>query len=260
MNSANIALILLQIAVLIATLFGSIRAIGTSDHSIPLIFFAFAMTSVLLSDFYWLAYMFLRPETRMPFAANEIAEWAMFLLLGTSLTTGLPGLFCAARRETLFAALFSAANAALWGAWSGEWVQDIMTGAALGYLLCCLASRLKGSGSLSTPEWGTLGGACVVLIAAESSVLLVPESFKQPVDLLCYALLFAVAAFLILLAALTMRKGGDPDRGVGLSFAAFAWCIITMYLSTGTLYFVAFLLVTLCFQMMFLSLRKEAAS
>ena len=76
-------------------------------------FFMLAMTSYLLSNLYWIAYDFLKPDTRMPIACNEIGECAMILLLSAGLESLLkdkkkvPG-------EIAFAFLFIGANIASW--------------------------------------------------------------------------------------------------------------------------------------------------
>ena len=110
---------LIQTAVLLLVFLGTLRLLGSGMREVRTVLFAFAVASVLLSNLYWLAYDILRPGTRMPFAANEIGEWALFLLLGAALNTQSERMN--AKREMLFAALFTAANAALWIAWSGEW-------------------------------------------------------------------------------------------------------------------------------------------
>ena len=133
----------------------------------------------------------------MPFAANEIREWAMFLLLGAALTARHPIRFQSAKREIVGAVLFAAACTALWIAWSGEWVQDILTGVSFGYLLCALVSRIRQEEAYSDRDWLRLGTACCVLIAAQTAIFFVPGSAAKPLDLFCYVLLFAAAlAFL----------------------------------------------------------------
>ena len=117
-------------AILLLVFLGTLRLLASEKRDARTVLFAFAVASVLLSNLYWLAYDILRPGTRMPFAANEIGEWALFLLLGAAVRTQPEA--PSAKREVFCAALFTAANVALWIAWSGEWIQDILTGAAFG--------------------------------------------------------------------------------------------------------------------------------
>ena len=200
--NATVSLNLFQTGVLLFAFIGAVRLVGVDRRTTRVVFFAFAMACALLSNLYWLAYDILRPETRMPFAANEIGEWALFLLMGASLGADpVPG---ALHIEAVCAALFSAASAALWAlfmvcntalwiAWSGEWVQDILTGAAYGYFICRLLVRIRREGVFSGWEWVVLAAVCPVLIAAQAAIFFVPLALKRPLDLFCYALLFAVA-------------------------------------------------------------------
>ena len=147
-------------AILLLVFLGTIRLLELEKREARTVLFAFAVASVLLSNLYWLAYDILRPGTRMPFAANEIGEWALFLLLGAAVRTQ-PEVH-SAKREVFCAALFTAANVALWIAWSGEWIQDILTGAAFGYFLCMLAAQLRQEEAFPVWEWRLLGVACPV--------------------------------------------------------------------------------------------------
>ena len=254
----EVILNLIQTAVLLLVFLGTLRLLGTGRREVRTVFFAFALASAVLSLLYWLAYDILRPDTRMPFAANEIGEWALFLLLGAALRTQseIPS----AKREVFCAALFTAANAALWIAWSGEWVEDILTGAAFGYFLCTLAARIKQTEAFPAWEWRLFGISCPVLVAAQAAIFFVPEPVKQPLDLFCYLLLFAVAALLLMRAVRSLKSGGQSASAVPHAFAAYAWTTITLYMSSGGFYIAALLLSTLCFPMMLLALRKEAAA
>lgn len=256
----DVLLTLFQIGMLLFILLGTIRMIGADKRSLKMALFAFAVASVLLSDLYWLAYGILRPGTRMPFAANEIGEWALFLLLGASLTSQHPIRFQSAKPEILCAALFSAANAALWVAWSGEWVQDILTGVVFGYFLCALVWRVKEENAFSASMWRFCGILCIILIAAQTATFFAPEPVGKPLDLFCYGLLFIGAAVFIVRAVLSLRKDTEPTQCVCHSFAAFAWTVTTMYMSSGGFYNVAMVLSTLCFLLMYLALRKEVAA
>lgn len=248
---------LIRAIVLILILLGTFRFIGLEKFTARVIFFTLGVACILFSDLYWLAYDLLRPETRMPFAANEIGEWALFLLLGTSLCFGKPLRFREAKWEMLCAVLFSAANAALWIAWSGEWVQDILTGLAFAYFLCALVSQIKTEKQFSVSRLRMLGILCVLLIAGQTATFLVPEAARKPLDLLCYGFLFAVALCLLARAARAIIKNDDPARDVCDTFIAFAWIVVTMYMSEGGFYAAAYALSAICFPLMFLTLKKE---
>ena len=159
-----------------------------------------------------------------------------------------------------FAALFTAANVALWIAWSGEWIQDILTGVAFGYFLCSLTARIKQAEGF--PPWKRrfLGVSCLVLIMVQTAIFFVPKKMKQPIDLFCYCLLFAVAAFLLICAFRSLGKARRSSSAVLETFAAYAWAEVTLYMSSGRIYYAALLLATLCFPMMLLALKKEGVT
>ena len=245
-------------AILLLVFLGTLRLLASEKRDARTVLFAFAVASVLLSNLYWLAYDILRPGTRMPFAANEIGEWALFLLLGAAVRTQPEA--PSAKREVFCAALFTAANVALWIAWSGEWIQDILTGAAFGYFLCTLAAQLRQEEAFPVWEWRLLGVACPVFIAAQTAIFLVPEPMKRSLDLFCYCLLFAVMAILLIRALRSLGKAERASSAVLATFAAYAWTTVTQYMSSGWFYIAALLLATLCFPMMLLALRKEVAA
>ena len=248
---------LLRALVLVFILLSTFRFIGHEKFTARIVFFTLAVACILLCDLYWLAYDILRPETRMPFAANEIGEWALFLLLGAALNSGKPIRFREAKWEMLCAVLFSAANAALWIAWSGEWVQDILSGLAFAYFLCALVSQIKTEALFSVSHWRELGILCLLLVTGQASTFFISEEIRRHLDLLCYVLLFTVALFLLARAVMVIRKNSDPAHGVCGSFIAFAWVMVTMYMSEGSFHAAAYGLSAICFPLMFLALKKE---
>lgn len=253
--NTDIFLNLLQMIVLMSVFVGAIRLIHPEDRPIRLILFAFAAASVLLSNLYWLAYDILRPGTRMPFAANEIAEWAVFLLLGAALK--VKQVERTARCVMTGAALFAAASAGLWIAWSGEWVEDILTGVSYGYFICCLTAQMKQEDAFSCREWRLLGIAGLVLIAAQTATFFVPVPAKQILDLFCYILMFTAALLFILKSVFSFREDVRPAKTVCSAFAAFAWAVTVVYMSAGAWYIAALLLSMICYPLMLSALKRE---
>ena len=248
---------ILQITITFVLLLLAIRRVQKSDHTMAVVFFAFGMACLLLSDLYWLAYGLLRPDTRMPFAANEIGEWALFLLLGACLNADFPAMYALARGKLLCAVLFAAACTALWIGWSGEWVQDILTGIVFGYFLCCLAARAVGTGAFSDRLWRMLGVFCLVLVLAQAATFFASEPLRKPLDLFCYALMFAVMAYLLILAIRALR-GSSADDAVCHAFLALAWDITTLYMSAGWFYNASLIVIPCAFVLIYLALGKEA--
>ena len=250
---------LFMAVVQLSVLIGAVRMLHAGRRVLVVVFFAFAVASCLFSTLYWIVYDLLRPGTRMPFAANEICEWAQFLLLASSLRADFPERI-SLRKALLPAALFAAANTALWIAWSGEWVQDILTGFSLGWLLCVLISCFLASGALSRAEWFVLGAAAFLVIALQTATFLVPAAASQFLSLFCSVLLLAVAVLLPLKAVLSYRKGGRALPCFCLSYASFGWSIVVMYMSDNAVYYIALSLSILCYPLMLWAIRKEVAA
>lgn len=242
-------------AALLFILFFLVRMLLSKRNPVVVAVFSFAIACFLFSTLYWIAYDLLQPEVRMPIAANEICEWAMILLLASSLKaafpTGIP-----LKITCIPAALFAAANAALWIAWSGEWVQDILTGISLGWFLCVLLACLLQSGAFSRTEWIALSAASFLLILGQTMTFLLPSA-AQTFDRACYVVLFAGDFLLILKAVRTIRKRREPPQGLCLSFAAWGWSMTALYMSAGWAYNAALLVVTLCCLLMFWAVKKE---
>ena len=230
---------------------------GTSIF-MSVVFFIFAYACSLLSSLYWIAYDILRPDTRMPFAANEIGEWALFLLLAASLQQAQPR-YRPYLWESVCSVLFMLANTILWIIWSGEWLQDILTGLSLGWLTCVCTQSLKHSGAVSVPEWIGLGCISILTVSAQYLELFLPETMKMPLDLLTYILLYAGNVYFILRTILSLRRRNcSAKQSIIFAFSAFAWVSVTLYMSGGIFYHITAILMTVCFGLMVLPLQKEA--
>ena len=214
----------------------SVQLIRLRKSSLTAVFFTFCLTSLLLSELYWMIYYFMRPDTRMPFAANEIGE-AAYLLLGTAvLVSAVPTWSGAARMQAAGALLFAACNTALWIAWSGEWPDDIFIGAAFAYFLYHVACGCKEKDVLTAGEWLFVGIGCVVLILGQVSVFLVPAEIKQTVDTCCYLIMTGILIFWAGKNALALQKRAESKACLCLSCALLGWSITSMYMSEGAWY------------------------
>ena len=131
----EIILTIIEIIVLVFLIVYSMRLTTGGKKRLLPVLFAFAMISYLLSDLYYLIYDFIRPDTRMPFAANEIAECALILLLSAGLEVLPEKKGKIIYKALVFSVLFICANIALWIVWSGEWVQDSVFGTCPRYRL-----------------------------------------------------------------------------------------------------------------------------
>ena len=70
-----------------------------------------------------------------------------------------------------------------------------------------LAAGIRQAEAFPEGEWRVFGVASPVLIAAQTAIFFAPEPMKQPLDLFCYGLLFALAALLLIRAVRSLRSG-----------------------------------------------------
>ena len=241
----------IQVLVLFVVIAKTNRLIKKGKSIFLPFFFILAMMSYVLSDLYWVAYDFLKPDTRMPIAANEIGECAMVLLL----CAGLDSLLADKRKvagEVLYAFLFIAANIALWIVWSGEWVQDILFGIPYIYFLWLLIRGIRTRGTMTRKE---LSFALVtsVLVLATLVFIRFVEGFVRS-----FALLACYLEMLVLIVWLGIKSFRSKDFFVATTF--FLWTILSMFATPNPYYNVPFFANTVALPMMFVALKKELAA
>ena len=228
-------------------------------RSMAPVFFTFARVSNLMSALYWLAYNLLRPDMRMPFAANIFGEIGLFLLLAAALNAVFRGRFGAARREVLCTAFFAAASTALWIAWSGRWVEDVLVGLCFGYYLCVCVRSLKQSGVLSAHEWGLLGGLAAVLLLLQGLTFVLPEPWRKAADWMAYAVMFGILIGMLVKLIRSLLLKREAAGLFALSISCSAWAVSTMYMSAGLFYVAAELLWIVALPLSLIALRREEA-
>lgn len=253
---ADIAAILLTV-VLVIRAFPLIKS-GSNPMTVAL--FLFAMVSFMLSLAYWLAYSLMRPEARMPIAANEVGEIAMFLLLASSLDTVFRENRIPAIKERVLASAFVAASVALWIGWSGEWIQDIVYGIAFGYYLCVCVRALKQTTALDRTAWCILWGFCGTIILGQAGTFFVSEGLKRSLDLFCYGLMFVALTWLITKSFLAVKPTKDTKAALALSFTAHAFSLSTLYMSSGWFYMAAFAFSLATLPLMLHTLKREVTA
>lgn len=247
----------LHIAALLYLLFRSARLLRGERRTLPLAFFVFAIVSLLLSDCYWLTYNLLRPGTRMPIAANEIGEAAAILLLTSALNGALADVFVDTRREAFFTGLFCVASIALWIAWSGEWLQDILGGIAYAWFYLSAVRGLKSTEALSQREWIVLGLDAGLLIIAQTAMFFVQSPWHGALDLFSYALMLMGCALFFLRMRREKRGEARPKTLMALSFASLAWAMSSMFMSEEPWYFLFYLCSIVCWLLIGRSIRRE---
>ena len=258
MNSAALTTIFVSLSILAAlwSIWQSVQLLRENRSPVAALFYTFSLVSILLSDFYWIAYVAIRPNTRMPFAVNEIGEWAFYLLLAASLASVFRGRTAAAAREMIMAAIFAAASATLWIGWSGEWVQDIITGIVCGYFFCVIVRALRASDICSSREWASLGSLCLILIILQALTFVLPQGARQIADVCCYILMFAGIIAFYTKTIREWKRQAPPEALFCLCCATIAWGESCMYMSAEPMYFAAEAAVTIMIPIMTLSFRK----
>lgn len=252
----DLVLSVIEILVLIPVTVASVRLMGKGKNKLLPVFFMFAVLSFLLSTLYWVTYNCLRPDTRLPFAADEIAEAATLLLLSAGLENLLhkdekPGL-----GEVVFTILFMGTNVVLWILWSGEWFQDMIFGIPYMYLLGLLITGIRRRGMLRTGERIACAIAGWAALLFQVPVLLTEGSLHAAFNAVSYVIALGLAAFLLIKSIGAVRSG-ESGSAVFLSFALLLWSLLVGYLSDGIAYNMATIFSMLSFPVSYYAVKKE---
>ena len=245
----------IQILVLALLLTLSVKLISESERNLTAVFMSFYFALWLLTDLYWLVYDLMRPDMRMPFAANEIGEAAMFLMGAATINsavkhrTRLPMGYLAGIH------LFAISNVVLWILWSGEIVQDIIVGTVFIWFFYSIVRALRWSQALSSREWIVLAVLCTALIISQGLTFIVPEDARDIPDLCAYILLIAGAVFFTI-KLIRAYKGGLAYAQLFLSYALVIWQTMAKYMSGGNWYNLFLTLETIGIPLWYMSVRK----
>lgn len=243
--------------VLVYAIFIMFRLIGPTEGSRTVVFYIFAMVSLLISNLYWFAYEILRPGTRMPFAANEIGEWATFLLLTAALSTIFHERQTDSLRERAFAVFFILSSVALWIGWSGEWIQDILTGFAFGYLAVNTLNSIRVTDLMPRKTEAVIASVIIVLLILHASIFFIPKGAGAKVDAVCYIIMFALMIYFAYLLVKAFHDGMETEKLICLTFVSFVWFTSVMYMSADPMYFVPQIFCTLDLLLMTLAIRRK---
>ena len=238
----------------------SLPLIDKGRKSMPMALFSFALVSFMFSLAYWIVYDSLRPEARMPLAANEIGESAWFLLLAAVLDAVLRDRKVPLKTfETLFTLVFVIASVALWIAWSGEWVQDIVGGIPFGYFLYTCVRALRQTDALREIEWRVLGIYCVAIIAGHVGSLFITIGGKKPLDYYCIVLMFSIVIWLLIKSFVSLKRKEDPKVSMAITFSACAFGFSSLYMSSEWFYEFILLLTYITLPLMYIAIKREVS-
>ncbi len=258
-NALETALFILQLIVCIPFIYLGGRLSKNCHNSLPVSLFSFALISFVIQSLYWIVYNILRPDTWMPFSAEEIAGSAVLLLLGSCLVNAFPKEEKLNIAALVISFLFIGLNAALWILWSGEWVQDIVFGLPYVYILYVIIAGMWGKKLLNKSETVVLLAGlvliyvlCFISTFATENIILINNVF--------YGLLFLYTAFVLFVdyrAAFCKKKSGVVGA-MYLSFMSFVWTGLAIYMCAGVFYGIANICNILAIPAMYFAVKRWA--
>ncbi|MCR5332240.1 MAG: hypothetical protein K6E62_13810 [Lachnospiraceae bacterium] len=258
-DTIRVILCIFQICMLGYIIIRVIRLSSIRKSSVITVFLLYGVVCLLISDLYWLVHGLLRPDVRLPFSVNEIGEMGTGLLFASLLSAVFKDRFRRPGLETISAAVFAIAAAALWVGWTGEWVKDILSGIVFGYYAVETVRGLKCSGVMSVIEWLVISIAAYILIAMQGLIFAVIEPVGAVLDVFCYILMFSVMIWLMVKTGKAVIKAKktkdlqDAEKSVALSFFSMVWIMNTMYMSSEPMYFFPFTALTLILPLQMIS-------
>ena len=257
---------ILQVSILTFVLWRLVLRMKTGSFTMVSVFYLYALILFLLSDIYWLVHGLLRPETRIPFGANEIGEIGIYLMFSSLLNAVFKKeeRFKELLGATLLAGIFSLADIALWIGWTGEWVKDILSGLAFGYFACTTIRSLIISKAFDKKRLSVLGVMAFVLLGLQGMIFVIPEAIGNILDIVCYCIMFAGMIWLFVFCIKTVRKaysssnGNDSDENIkkkslAVSFLLSLWIHNALYMSNEYVYTVIFIIVSFNILIMYFS-------
>ena len=162
-----------------------------------------------------------------------------------------------AKWETLFAGVFIAASTVLWISRSGEWVRNLMAGAAFGYFFCRLIYSAKQSDSMNSLEWFATSATGILVLIGHLIHFFANDSAKIGLEVLGVILLIICILYYVTRAVFSLYGRDSSEECFVLSAFSFAVSTVAVYMSTGIYYYVALGLSTLMLPLMFFAIRKE---
>ena len=245
---------IIQIVTLIVLVVLSSRLIGKGKLILPTFFFTFSIVSGLLNGLYWFTFDVMRPGERMPIAANEISECALFLLLSASVASLKINCEKLYLKEVIPALIILVCNAALWVVWSGEWLEDIFSCIVMGVLFSTVVRRVKQTNLLPVYGWCLFYGVGALAIVLQTITIIKGGQIGKITDISTY---FLIIPMCIWFDILTLRGIIKKRKNTFLlSIMGVMWAYLSLYMSPGYVYYAVLLLVNFGWVLMYLSLKN----
>ncbi len=222
------------LALLSVRLFRRLRWTGPSP---VLAFLLFGVATFLVSEVYWGAYNLMIRDSAPAFAAMEIAEAGGFLCYASSLRAALGYEIGRDLRALAVTVGFMACNTALWIAWTGSWVKDVLTGAAMCYLVyTCLRGAIRHR-VFSRPVWLAFLAGILMIFVLQAAALVIGGGTGSLLDNLCEPVWLAGILYFLVRSLRPREEDTGRDSAMVLSWMGFTWCTLAMYLSYEPFYF-----------------------
>ena len=249
---------ILSLIVTVSIIILSVRKLTEKKNKVLSVFFTFAMVSYFMSEVYYFAYNFLIPDTRMPFAANEIAEASMILLLCAVLETTLGKERKINIPALIFSTVFIGVNIALWIIWADEWIKNILFGLPYIYYLYLLIKGVIKTKAASGKEIFTAAALSVVILIGEAIAIAMNDTVRPIIEISCYPFMYILWIFILVKTVKTLRKEDKNNaEAIYLSFALHIWTMLLMFMSADIFYNVANIMYIIVLPMMYLAFKKE---
>ena len=249
---------ILSLIVTFSIIILSVRKLTEKKNKVLSVFFTFAMVSYFMSEVYYFAYNFLIPDTRMPFAANEIAEASMILLLCAVLETTLGKDRKFYVSAFIFSTVFIGVNIALWIIWAGELAKNIIFGLPYIYFLYLLIKGVMKTKAASGKEIIIAVVLSTAILAGESIAPAMNDTLKPIIEISCYPLMYILWILIFIKTVITLRKEDkNQSEAIYLSFALHIWTMLLMFMSADIFYNVANIMYILVMPLMYLAFKKE---
>lgn len=249
---------ILSLIVTVSIIILSVRKLTETKNKVLSVFFTFAMVSYFMSEVYYFAYNFLIPDTRMPFAANEIAEASMILLLCAVLETTLGKERKINIPAFIFSTVFIGINIVLWIFWSDEWIKNILFGLPYIYFLYLLIKGVIKTKAASGKELIIAAVLSFVSLTGEAIAFATQDTFGSTVEICCYPFMYLLWIFILVKVIKSLRKeNANQSESIYLSFTLHIWTMLLMFMSADVFYNIANIMYIIVLILMYLAFKKE---
>ena len=236
----------------------SVKKLAETKNKVLSAFFTFAMVSYFMSEVYYFAYNFLIPDTRMPFAANEIAEASMILLLCAVLETTLGKDRKFNIPAFIFSTVFIGINIVFWILWAGEWTKNIIFGLPYIYFLYLLIKGVMKTKAASGKEIIIAVVLITIILIGEAIATATYDTVGPIFEICCFPFMYILWILIFIKTIATLRKE-DKNQGeaIYLSFTLHIWTMLSMFMSGGIFFNIANILYICVLPLMYLAFKKE---